>query len=168
MIGILCYGQVFLVNKVVMLAMGGIALGKAVQSSGLLHELADQLTPLLQDLSPFSCLAILSGIVVVITSFISHTVGALIILPVVAQIGILLPDPRPRTLVMASALMCSGGMCLPVSSFPNMNAISLEDPRGTPWLQVSDFLSIGVVSSLFSWLLVISVGYTIMTLLEFQ
>ncbi|KAJ3309189.1 low-affinity phosphate transporter [Boothiomyces sp. JEL0838] len=94
--------------SVVMLAMGGIALGKAVQSSGLLQEISVYLTPLLQDLSPFYCTALLAGIVVVITSFISHTVGALILLPVIAQIGLLLPDPRPRTLVMAAALMCSG------------------------------------------------------------
>ncbi|KAJ3336733.1 low-affinity phosphate transporter [Kappamyces sp. JEL0680] len=153
--------------SVVMLAMGGIALGKAVESSGLLHEIADNLTPALKDMSPFYCLALLSGIVVVVTSFISHTVGALIILPVVAQIGALLPDPRPRMLVMASALMCSGGMALPVSSFPNMNAISLEDSGGEPWLYVSDFLAVGILSSLFAWAMVLSVGYTTMTLLEF-
>jgi phosphate transporter len=64
--------------------------------------------------------------------------------------------------------MCSGGMGLPVSSFPNMNAISLEDPHGVPWLQVSDFLSVGLVSSFFAWVLAISIGYTIMTLLDFQ
>jgi di/tricarboxylate transporter len=153
---------------VVALAQGGIALGKAVESSGLLKEITGHLTPMLHDMSTFSCMAILTLIVVVVTCFISHTVGALIILPVVAQIGVLLPDPRPRTLVMAAALMCSGGMGLPVSSFPNMNAISLEDPRGVPWLQVSDFLSVGLVSSAFSWFLCISLGYSVMTLLDFQ
>jgi phosphate transporter len=90
--------------SVVMLAMGGIALGKAVESSGLLHEITGHLTPLLQDMSVFSCLALLAGVVVIVTSFISHTVGALIILPVVAQIGALLPDPRPRTLVMTAGI----------------------------------------------------------------
>lgn len=175
MTGTVCCGQVclsilFSINLilVVMLAMGGISLGKAVDSSGLLHEIAGNLTPMLKDLSVFSCLALLSGIVVIVTSFISHTVGALIILPVVAQIGLLLPDPRPRTLVMASALMCSGGMALPVSSFPNMNAISLEDSSGEPWLYVSDFIIVGMVSSGLAWLTVVSLGYTVMTLLEFQ
>lgn len=151
-----------------MLAMGGIALGKAVESSGLLHELAAGLTPFLHDLSPFYCLALLCGLVVVVTSFISHTVGALIILPVVAQLGALLPDPRPRTLVMAAALMCSGGMALPVSSFPNMNAISLEDSRGEPWLYVTDFLAVGLISSICAYGLVVTLGYTSMTLLSFQ
>lgn len=151
--------------SVVMLAMGGISLGKAVESSGLLHELASNLTPLLKNLSPFYCVALLSGIVVVVTSFISHTVGALIILPVVLQIGEMLPDPRPKTLVMATCLMCSGGMALPVSSFPNMNAISLEDSRGEAWLSVSDFLGIGVASSFIAWVAVLVMGYPIMTLI---
>jgi di/tricarboxylate transporter len=154
--------------SVVMLAMGGIALGKAVDSSGLLSVISAELTPMLENLSPFVCTAILSAIVVVVTSFISHTVGALIILPVVAKIGEMLPDPRPRTLVMAAALMCSGGMGLPVSSFPNMNAISLEDSRGVPWLTVRDFLLVGVLSSAIAWFFAVSVGYTIMTLIGFQ
>lgn len=151
-----------------MLAMGGIALGKAVESSGLLNEIAGGLVANLQDLTPFTCMALLSGVVVVVTSFISHTVGALIILPIVAQIGVLLPDPRPRSLVMACALMCSGGMALPVSSFPNMNAISLEDSRGEPWLGVNDFLKVGSISSVLAWFLVVGVGWTMMSVMEFR
>ena len=154
--------------SVVMLAMGGIALGKAVESSGLLHSLTTALAPKLQGISLFSCLALISAVVVIITSFISHTVGALILLPVIAQIGDQLEDPRPRTLVMCAALLCSGGMCLPVSSFPNMNAISLEDPRGTPWLKVTDFLKVGVVSSFLSWTAIVTIGYTVMTVIDFQ
>lgn len=169
MTGIVCYGVVKSnLPLVVILAMGGIALGKAVESSGLLTAIVSQMTPFLHSLSLYACLVMVTGIVVIVTSFISHTVGALIILPVVAQIGLNLPDPRPRTLVMAVALMCSGGMCLPVSSFPNMNAISLEDARGTPWLTVADFMSVGLVSSLIAWMTVVSIGYTIMTLMGFN
>ncbi|KAJ3283288.1 low-affinity phosphate transporter [Borealophlyctis nickersoniae] len=154
--------------NVVILAMGGIALGKAVDSSGLLAKITHTLSPHLVDLSPFHCLVLFSGIVLVITSFISHTVGALIILPVVLQVGSSLPDPRPRTLVMASALMCSGAMGLPVSSFPNMNAISLEDPTGVPWLGVSDFIKIGLPSSVVAWGCIMTIGYFVMGLLDFH
>ncbi|KAJ8326874.1 hypothetical protein BDV3_001507 [Batrachochytrium dendrobatidis] len=153
--------------SVVMLAMGGIALGKAVDSSGLLAFITDIFSPYLEELPLLYSIALLTGVVVIITSFISHTVGALIILPVVAQIGASLSDPRPRTLVMAAALLCSGGMALPVSSFPNMNAISLEDPTGVPWLRVVDFLQIGILSTGIAWLSVMSIGYTIMTVIEF-
>ena len=110
------------------------------------------MTPYLSTLSPFRCLLLFSGIVLVVTSFISHTVGALIILPVVAQVGAALPHPEARTMVMAAgtfllkltraALMCSGAMGLPVSSFPNMNAISLDGPTGLPWLSIIDFIKV--------------------------
>ena len=31
-----------------------------------------------------------------------------------------------------------------------MNAISLDDPTGEPWLTVSDFLKVGIISSFFA------------------
>lgn len=88
--------------NVVILAMGGIALGKAVDSSGLLAELTKQLLPHLIGMSVFGVVATVAAVVLVITSFVNHTVGALIILPVVAQLGATLPDPAPRTLVMCT------------------------------------------------------------------
>ena len=154
--------------SVVMLAMGGVALGKAVESCGLLKVMAEGLTTVLNGNSVFLSICIVSGVVVVITSFISHTVGALIILPVISKIGALLPDPQPRTLVMITALMCSGGMSLPVSSFPNMNAISLEDSRGVPWLTVNDFLMVGIASSAIAWFFGVTIGYPIMNIIDFN
>ena len=148
--------------------MGGISLGKAVDSSGLLSQMTLEIVPYLSGLSPFMCLLLFSGIVLIITSLISHTVGALIILPVVAEIGASLPDPQPRLLIMGVALMCSGAMGLPVSSFPNMNAISLEDPTGEPWLEVMDFIKVGLFSSVIAWLSILGVGYNIMVLIGFK
>ena len=98
--------SLYVLLSVVMLAMGGIALGKAVESSGLLAEITQSIAPHLVNLSTFHCLAIFSGIVLLVTSFISHTVGALIILPIVVQVAHSLPDPRPRTMVMAAGTLC--------------------------------------------------------------
>ncbi|KAI8922118.1 SPX domain-containing protein [Powellomyces hirtus] len=154
--------------SVVMLAMGGIALGKAVDSSGLLLEITHSLTPHLEGMSPFKCLALFSGLVLVGTTFISHTVGALIILPIILKVGSSLPDPRANTLVMAAAFMCSGAMGLPVSSFPNMNAVSLEDPTGTPWVDVKDFLKVGLPCSVVAWAVVMTIGYPLMGLVGIQ
>ena len=96
--------------SVVVLAMGGISLGKAVDSSGLLKIITGKMTPYLSTLSPFYCLVLFSGVVLIITTFISHTVGALIILPVIKEVGDSLPNPQTRTMLMAVALLCSGGM----------------------------------------------------------
>ncbi|KAJ3101836.1 low-affinity phosphate transporter [Phlyctochytrium planicorne] len=154
---------------VVILAMGGTSLGKAVDSSGLLAEITSYITPHLTDLSPFMCILLFSGVVLVVASFISHTVAALILLPVVAQIGAGLgDDPSPRMFVMAITLICSGAMGLPVSSFPNMNAISLEDPTGEPWLAVADFIQVGLLASVVAWGAILGVGYPIMQAMGFK
>lgn len=89
----------------------------------------------------WSILAIFCGLVLVATTFISHTVGAMVILPIVQSVGQALPGPaHDKLLVMGAALMCSGAMGLPVSGFPNMNAVALEDPTGVNYVDTTDFL----------------------------
>lgn len=68
---------------------------------------------------------------------------------------------------MGSALMCSGAMGLPISGFPNMNAVSLEDATGTNYVGTVDFLTIGVPSSLVTYAIVLSIGFPIMLWLGF-
>lgn len=86
--------------SVIMLAMGGIALGKAVQSSGLLHTIATHIQAWVIGFTPLQVLFVFSALVLVIATFISHTVAALIILPIVSEVGAQMPDPHPRVLVM--------------------------------------------------------------------
>ncbi|ORX74769.1 SPX-domain-containing protein [Linderina pennispora] len=152
---------------VVILAMGGIALGRAVDSSGLLHELASHIELLVDGFPVFTVLCVFCGLILVCCTFISHTVGALIILPIVAEVGARLPEPHSRLLVMGAALMASGAMGLPVSGFPNMNAIMLEDTLGNPYLTTMDFFKAGIPSSVLAYFIIISVGYACMSLLGF-
>lgn len=100
---------------VIILAMGGIALGKAVSSSGLLATIADEIRRGVAGMGLFSVLAVFAVLVLVVATFISHTVAALIVLPIVAQVGGEMDDPHPRLLIMGAALMCSGAMGLPMS-----------------------------------------------------
>ncbi|KAJ1965814.1 low-affinity phosphate transporter [Dipsacomyces acuminosporus] len=152
---------------VVILAMGGIALGRAVDSSGLLHELASYIEALVEGFPLFAVLCVFCGLILVCCTFISHTVGALIILPIVSEVGTRLPEPHSRLLVMGAALMASGAMGLPVSGFPNMNAIMLEDTLGNPYLTTMDFFKAGIPSSVVAYFVIISVGYSIMSMLGF-
>ncbi len=55
-------------------------------------------------------------------SSISHTIAAVLLVPIAARIGDSMSEPHPRLLIMATALICSAGMGLPVSGFPNMTA----------------------------------------------
>jgi phosphate transporter len=108
---------------IIILAAGGLALGKAVNSSGLLHTLAGHITTSVEGMSLYGVTLVFAGIVLVVATFISHTVAALIFLPLVQQIGQSMPQPHPNLLVMASVLMCSGAMGLPTSG-----KLLLSDP----------------------------------------
>ncbi|KAI8646215.1 Sodium:sulfate symporter transmembrane region-domain-containing protein [Parasitella parasitica] len=150
--------------NVIILAMGGIALGKAVESSGLLHTIALQISEHVMGLSSFEVLFIFSCLVLVIATFISHTVAALIVLPIVAKIGAQLTDPNPRLLVMGTAFVCSAAMGLPVSGFPNMTAISQENAIGEPYLKTRDFIRNGVPCSVLIMICISTFGYLLMML----
>lgn len=69
-----------------------------------------------------------------------------------------------NTLVMAVMLMCSGAMGLPISGFPNINAVSLEDATGRPYVGTVDFLRLGVPLSVAVYVLTVTVGYGTMLL----
>ncbi len=108
---------------IIILAAGGLALGKAVSSSGLLHTIAGHITQSVEGMSLYGVLVVFAALILVIATFISHTVAALIILPLVHQVGAGMKEPHPNLLVMASAFMCSAAMGLPTSGFPNMSKL---------------------------------------------
>lgn len=106
---------------IIILAAGGLSLGKAVRSSGLLHELAEIVSKNVEGMSLYVVLVVFSALILVIATFISHTVAALIFLPLVFDVGMSMDQPHPNLLVMAGVLMCSAAMGLPTSGFPNMS-----------------------------------------------
>lgn len=106
---------------IIILAAGGLALGKAVNSSGLLHTIAASISDSIQGLSLYGVMVVFAAMMIVVATFISHTVAALIILPLVAQVGEGMAEPHPNLLVMSSVLVCSAAMALPTSGFPNMS-----------------------------------------------
>lgn len=152
---------------IVMLAMGGIALGKAVSSSGLLATIALAIQRNVEGFSLFSIMLIFGLLILVVATFVSHTVAALIIVPLVAEIGASLDDPHPNLLILTSAFLCSCAMGLPTSGFPNVTAISLVDDFGERYLTVGNFISRGVPSSVFAYLVVVTVGFFLMRILGF-
>ena len=74
-----------------MLAMGGLALGEAVTSSGLLLTIAKGVSEAVDGVNNWLVLVIFCLLVLVATTFISHTVGAMVILPIVQTVGAQLP-----------------------------------------------------------------------------
>lgn len=147
---------------IVFLAMGGIALGKAVLSSGLLESMDKVLERLVQGMGLYSILVVFCSIALVIATFISHTIAAVLLVPIASRIGESLADPHPRLLIMATALICSAGMGLPVSGFPNMTAITQENKLGHRFINANDFLRNGIPASVLAAFMIVTLGYAIM------
>lgn len=153
--------------NIVVLAMGGTALGKAVASSGLLATIAVTIQREVEDFSLFGVTLTFGLLILIMATFVSHTVAALIVVPLVSEIGNNLQDSRPRMLIMASALLCSAAMGLPTSGFPNVTAICMTDDFGKPYLTVNTFITRGVPCSVIAYVIIVTVGYTTMKLINF-
>ncbi|KAK4049903.1 low-affinity phosphate transporter [Microbotryomycetes sp. JL221] len=151
--------------SIVFLAMGGIALGKAVLSSGLLDDMDHVIQNLVLGLDIWPILAIFSIVVLIIATLISHTIASVLVVPIAAQIGSAMQVPHPRLLIFSTALICSAGMGLPISGFPNLQAINVEDDMGQRYLEPKDFFLNGIPSSIFAVVVVITIGFGIMRIL---
>lgn len=153
--------------NIVVLAMGGTALGKAVALSGLLATIAIEIQAQVAGFSLFGVTLTFGLLILTMATFVSHTVAALIIIPLVSEVGNSMEDPHPRLLIMASALLCSAAMGLPTSGFPNVTAICMTDEFGKPYLTVGTFITRGVPSSMIAYAIIITVGYGTMRLIDF-
>lgn len=152
---------------IVLLAMGGLALGKAVTSSGLLATIATALQHKIMNYDVYVIMIIFGILVLVVATFVSHTVATIIIVPLVKEVGESLPVPHPQLLIMVTALIASAAMGLPTSGFPNVTAISMTDELGKPYLTVNTFITRGVPASILAFACVITIGYGIMITFNF-
>ncbi|KWU45074.1 SPX-domain-containing protein [Rhodotorula sp. JG-1b] len=149
--------------SIVFLAMGGIALGKAVLSSGLLDDIDALIQRVVLGLDIWPILALFSVLVLVIGTFISHTIAAVLVVPIASTIGNAMDSPHPRLLILATAMICSAGMGLPVSGFPvSLRMINQEDELGQRYLDPSDFYKVGILASVVTAAVIITLGYIIM------
>jgi len=144
---------------------GGTALGEAVSLSNLLAVIASYVTELLGDKSLWVTTLVFVSFVGAVTIFVSHTVASMILMPIIAQYGIQIG--HPRLLVLSCTLMCSGSMALPMSSFPNVNSLYMEDDFGMNYLKVVDFIKAGGPMTGILLLLVLTFGYFLMTTMRF-
>eukprot|EP00767_Chilomastix_cuspidata_P000125 gnl/Chilomastix_cuspidata/103.p2 GENE.gnl/Chilomastix_cuspidata/103~~gnl/Chilomastix_cuspidata/103.p2 ORF type:complete len:591 (-),score=259.87 gnl/Chilomastix_cuspidata/103:3846-5543(-) len=144
--------------QVIFLLLGGSALGEAVKSS----ELLDLTTTFLQHMaawSPWLISLVICFLIGIVATFISHTVSAIILLPILAAFAQTVADLNDSMLLMVSALMCSGAMGLPVSSFPNISVTSVTNAAGAPIFSVANLLKIGWPMTVINALVAASFGY---------
>ncbi|KAG1789299.1 SPX domain-containing protein [Suillus plorans] len=147
---------------IVFLAMGGIALGKGVTSSGLMVTMDRMIHRLLEGLSLYTVVLVLSPVVLIVSTFISHTIASVLLVPIAKEVGESLPGDHANLLIFMTGLLCSVGMGMPVSGFPNQTAAAQEDELGRLYLTNMDFLKNGVPASIVATLVVATVGFVLM------
>lgn len=92
-----------------------------------------------------------------IATFVSHTVAAIILLPIISEIGIKLGIPEVT--IMGSAFSISAAMALPFSSFPNVNSLFIVDDFQIPYLASKDFIITGGPMTIIAVFLTATLGY---------
>eukprot|EP00871_Galdieria_phlegrea_P002722 jgi/Galph1/3450/GphlegSOOS_G2067.1 len=131
--------------NVIYLVAGGISLGAAVKSSQLLSIVVNSLESHLLSSNLWLVFVVFCMFTMACSLIVSHTVSAIVILPVLAEVGIHMG--HVRLFVMGGALACSCSMALATSSFPNMCALHVESETGKRYIQMKDFLYLGTFSS---------------------
>jgi len=106
-----------------MLLAGGMVLGDAM-SDQLLCLVANTITDLVHGQGVWVIALTFVTLMWIIGNFISHTVSAIILIPVVASVAQVSGVGHTLLLVMTTTLIDSGAMGLPVSSFPNAQVLS--------------------------------------------
>lgn len=94
-----------------------------------------------------------------VTTFVSHTVAALILTPIIVDIAA--STGQVQVVCMLATLMMSGTMSLPMSSFPNVNSLLVDDDFGRPFLHAVDYLKQGSAVSIMVFAALASFGYVL-------
>ncbi|RKF14515.1 SLC13/DASS family transporter [Alginatibacterium sediminis] len=138
--GVITKADLKLINwDVLWLVAGGIAMGMALEKSGLAVKIAHSID--FTSLSTMLVIVALSLICITMANFMSNTATANLIMPIAAAVATSLDglsgDGGITTLLVIVALSASLGMMLPVSTPPNALAYS------TGMIQTKDLLKVG-------------------------
>mmetsp|Transcript_33901 Transcript_33901/g.79279 ORF Transcript_33901/g.79279 Transcript_33901/m.79279 type:complete len:721 (+) Transcript_33901:129-2291(+) len=135
---------------------GGNALGLVVRESGLLDIITDLARQCFSS-SPPILIAEIVAILVAATTFVSHTVSALVLMPLVVELGS--GAGIMKLSVLIGALGCSTACALPMTSFPNVNSLNAVNTQGKAWLGMTDFLVAGIPTTACIALLLATAGF---------
>jgi sodium-dependent dicarboxylate transporter 2/3/5 len=126
---------------VLWLVSGGIALGLALEKTGLAVTLVDNIP--FDSFSPYIIILMATGLGLVMANFMSNTATANLLLPITAALGTALPTlgvlGGAKMLILAVTLSTSMGMALPISTPPNALA------HATGLVETKDMTKIGLI-----------------------
>lgn len=141
---------------VVYLVAGGSVLGAAVQSCKLLDLVAGRITNSLGGSLVWTYVTF-SLFLAMVANAVSHTVSAIIVLPLIYQVGADLE--HPQLLVLAGTFAASSAMALPISSFPNISATQLCNEKGEPYITSGEVLRVGSVMTVLATIVLLTFGF---------
>ncbi|GMH65095.1 hypothetical protein TrST_g3430 [Triparma strigata] len=131
---------------------GSNVLGKVVESS----ELLDHIVHALKHALPESKLWVAAEVffaACVMATFVSHSVAAIVVVPIIAHIG--KSWGAVQEFSFGSALAISAAMAFPFSSFPNIYSLLVVDDFGKSFLSTKMFLQVGTPASMFCIFLIV-------------
>lgn len=139
---------------VLLLMGGGLCLGIAVKESGLASWVISLLP--MDRMTPYQLMLALVTGGVLISSVMSNTAAASLILPIVVMLSV----PNPTLFTLAITFTCTMAIPLPISTPPNAIAFSTGE------ISVRDMAKAGVLMTLLAVALTITLGYAYWLLLE--
>ncbi|UXP32266.1 SLC13 family permease [Reichenbachiella agarivorans] len=126
---------------VLWLVSGGIALGMALEKSGLAAHMVSSIP--FDSYSPFLIVGIAVLLSNLMANFMSHTATANLLLPIVTAVGVSVISLNTlggaKMLILATTMASSLGMALPISSPPNALA------HATGMIESKDMSKVGVL-----------------------
>ncbi len=135
--------------NVLFLIGGGLTLSGAIQASGLANIIVENID--IANLALPLVMFLFAGIGVIMTTFMSNTATAALLIPIVGEVGYQIQSAP--FLVLAVAVGTSMAMSLPVSTAPNAIAY------GTGKIKIKDMIKAGAIISILSVFLLSIVGY---------
>lgn len=147
----------------IMLASGATIFGHAVEDTGLMG-IAGGIIKKIMVGPNFVQVALVSLLITFLVCFFSHTVGALIFIPMVEQAsrGIGSAESQVLKLMFMTVFACSAGMALPFGSFPNMAATSMENGAGRPYITTGQFIIFASIATIIVYSVCATLGYGLM------
>ncbi|MGF1691783.1 SLC13 family permease [Photobacterium kagoshimensis] len=139
---------------VLWLVSGGIALGLALDQTGLARLLVHSIP--FDDYSPYVVLVGAAALCLIMANFMSHTATANLLMPIMAALGTsmasLVPLGGEITLILIVTFAASLGMSLPISTPPNALAHATGHVESNQMARVG--VIIGVVGVIMSFIMV--------------
>jgi len=144
---------------VLWLVSGGIALGLALEQSGLAQHLIESIP--FNTFSPFLILGFSTALAVVMANFMSNTATANLLLPLMAALGTSISSLEmlggAKAILLGVTLAASLGMALPISTPPNALA------HATGEIQTGQLAQVGILMAVIGLILIFGLLFVLKT-----